>query len=446
MEKLGRQVLLIRGSLFLLQVITSYLIPPYDTSASEAYSSSSSNLLLDSLPSLGHGNWDSVYLNYLAKHGYDYESFGAFFPLYPSLLGALASLLYLPLQLLMSYDTCIVLTSLLLNNTLFYCNTFLVHKLAKLYGLTETQAYQAALLYALNPASIFMSVGYTESLFSFFVLLGLIIREADSQWYFILFCMATGVRSNGLSLVFFILYDHVACMVKANQVLVVNTIVMVVQVGTVVSPFFFFQNHLYDMYCNDADNSKLCTLICVFIWTEKCYTIYDLSKRYLNPLNHYLPNATHSNSVFSVSDWCDIGISYGYIQTNYWGVGFFKYWTLQQLPNFLLAAPMFALVAVILLSWAEEQYDNLSELHTNYLFHIFNFNLAGYLHLAALTVLALVGMHVQVVTRFLVANCPFLFLYCAKLKRPAVSRAVLCYFVVYSVVGTVVHSTFFPWT
>ena len=151
----------------------------------------------------------------------------------------------------------------------------------------------------------------------------------------------------------------------------------------------------------------------------------------------------------SGSEWCDteLGFSYAYIQTHYWGVGLFAYWQRAQLPNFLLAAPMFLLVGTILLLWVRDQYKRFHESQSTRrnISHLLNFQLGGYAHLGVLAALALCTMHVQVVTRFLVANCPYLFLYCAKLEKP-ISRVVVCYFVVYSVVGTVVHSTFYPWT
>ena len=44
--------------------------------------------------------------------------------------------------------------------------------------------------------------------------------------------------------------------------------------------------------------------------------------------------------------WCDSfpPSIYSYVQSKYWNVGFLRYWTPQQLPNFLLGAPPLALL------------------------------------------------------------------------------------------------------
>lgn len=46
--------------------------------------------------------------------------------------------------------------------------------------------------------------------------------------------------------------------------------------------------------------------------------------------------------------WCSNvpPLIYGYVQGKYWNVGFLRYWTLQQLPNFIIAAPPLALLLV----------------------------------------------------------------------------------------------------
>jgi len=45
-------------------------------------------------------------------------------------------------------------------------------------------------------------------------------------------------------------------------------------------------------------------------------------------------------------DWCKrrIPLIYSHVQAKYWNVGLFRYWTISQIPNFLLAAPSLALL------------------------------------------------------------------------------------------------------
>lgn len=46
----------------------------------------------------------------------------------------------------------------------------------------------------------------------------------------------------------------------------------------------------------------------------------------------------------SSAPWCSNlpPLIYGYVQEKYWNVGFLRYWTLQQLPNFIIAMPPLA--------------------------------------------------------------------------------------------------------
>ena len=44
--------------------------------------------------------------------------------------------------------------------------------------------------------------------------------------------------------------------------------------------------------------------------------------------------------------WCSqtLPFIYSYVQSKYWNVGFLRYWTINQLPNFILAAPTLSLI------------------------------------------------------------------------------------------------------
>ena len=47
-----------------------------------------------------------------------------------------------------------------------------------------------------------------------------------------------------------------------------------------------------------------------------------------------------------VPQWCSqtLPFIYSYVQSKYWNVGFLRYWTINQLPNFILAAPTLLLI------------------------------------------------------------------------------------------------------
>lgn len=49
-----------------------------------------------------------------------------------------------------------------------------------------------------------------------------------------------------------------------------------------------------------------------------------------------------------VPSWCSNfpPLIYTYVQSHYWNVGLFRYWTTQQIPNFLISAPPLALLCV----------------------------------------------------------------------------------------------------
>lgn len=92
--------ILSRIAIFLLSnIIVHYLINPYDTSSHIQYNitKSEDNKNEDSscLSKVDciirnalyiHASWDSIYFTTIAKSGYVYEQFHAFFPLYPMLI------------------------------------------------------------------------------------------------------------------------------------------------------------------------------------------------------------------------------------------------------------------------------------------------------------------------------------------------------------------------
>lgn len=177
----------------------------------------------------------------------------------------------------------------------------------------ERFSYISALFYIFNPATIFMSSLYTESSFSFCLLTALYFYQ-KSQLLFaaLFFAFGTFIRSNGIITIGFFLYHvlkytiwnfHSQTLLQRIKLLCTQLICMAI----VALPYILFQYYGYLLYCT-ARNENF------------------VSREYLET-NH---------------PWCLATIPhlYNYVQSKYWNVGLFKYYTMNQVPNFVLAFPV----------------------------------------------------------------------------------------------------------
>jgi Gpi18-like mannosyltransferase len=151
---------------------------------------------------------------------------------------------------------------------------------------------------------------------------------------------------------------------------------------------------------------------------------------------------------------------YAHVQKEYWGIGPFAYWRPEQLPNFALAAPVFLLALSSLGAW--RSYAGRGRAQR---FEPPWARAAPYVsHLTLLLAVGVTTMHVQVMTRFLSASPP-LYWHAADLllgdrarsgsargrrvRTPVATpagMAVMLWSAVYAAVGTLLFSTFYPWT
>ncbi len=166
----------------------------------------------------------------IATHGYEYEQFYAFLPLWPAVLRSCATR-GIPLAtcavcinfLCHCIAACILYWYIGYNMGIFIhaygtphtvictlapfsiCSSYFSHRLS-LQVVSNRHAALATLLFILNPASVFMTVPYTESLFAMLSFAGMLCWKYATQqgrlvWYCaaaLCFAMATLLRSNGM--------------------------------------------------------------------------------------------------------------------------------------------------------------------------------------------------------------------------------------------------------
>ena len=180
---------------------------------------------------------------------------------------------------------------------------------------------QAAVLHIFSPAGIFLSAPYGESSFALFNFLGMLCYAWAVQYRHdgntisrdAMFTVAAGasfgvasmMRSNGL---------------LSGTIFAWDAITLGLQLPAVFS-----------------DTKKQATLLATIFAGLLVAIGFALPQTVA-----YIEYCTNGNT----RPWCEKlpPSIYSWVQSHYWGVGFLKYWTLNNLPLFLLAAPMLAVM------------------------------------------------------------------------------------------------------
>ncbi|KAJ3490905.1 hypothetical protein NLI96_g1087 [Meripilus lineatus] len=293
----------------LLVYLASYL-PQFDSSPEVIANltptdTTSDNLLLHALQRLPLLRWDAFYFGHIALRGYVYEQEWAFFPGISFVMRNSARLW----NLIFARDLSAPLTW---NGVLIggFAATCFTQTAPTLYHLTlhhlgsPSAAYLTALLSLLSssPATLRL-VAYTEPFFTFFSYKGMLYC-AKSQWFLasLSFALAGTFRSNGFMLGGFILY------------------------GLLIEPVLY------------RKRLPISHIIRAILYTSITFVPF-ISHQY----NAYIAFCTQTSSP---APWCNNfpPFIYTYVQSKYWNVGFLRYWTLSQLPNFLMSAPVLVLL------------------------------------------------------------------------------------------------------
>lgn len=147
--------------------------------------------------------WDAQYFLAIAEHNsYPEESMLAFFPLYPLIIRNVALFLQTLLNLFtldINFISSLALSAYLVNLVSFVLAGLLLFNLSTFMFNSVKVSFEIVNFFAYNPASIFFTAFYTESLFSCltFFALWCLYRFKSPFYASILFGLSTTLRSNG---------------------------------------------------------------------------------------------------------------------------------------------------------------------------------------------------------------------------------------------------------
>ncbi|XP_020296329.1 GPI mannosyltransferase 2 [Pseudomyrmex gracilis] len=478
-----------RLAIFMLQVIFNALVPDHQADAFRRPSDPSEEVspwdravyfLFNGLT-----RWDGEYFLHVARYGYTYENSLAFYPLYPISIRVLATFLSKVCPVTLNIQSAMILAAVFLNFACFVKSALVLYDLTERVFQNTVTAYKAAILYCANPASIFFSAAYSESLFAYltFYIMRASIERLPNVCYPLGLSILT--RSNGM-----------------------------INIGF---PVYFGLRHLCDVAWKDTDGqqgkwrfllflrrvSRLVTLrdcfavfstaiislapfclLQMYNYAKFCTSLFDHNKS--SPPVHVARYAAKNNLVqpgMTESAWCNarVPLAYSYVQKTYWNVGFLEYYNFKQIPNFILAFPILYITLRCAKEFVREHKDELYSLGLfdrktkresaqTYPLIMFVFVAHGLF----LTIFCLLFAHIQISTRLLCSASPLIYWYCASIMshdrvdseyeigENAYSRwkvfflsqkryttrdkLVLLYFIGYTIVGCFMFSNFLPWT
>ncbi|XP_021728844.1 GPI mannosyltransferase 2-like isoform X2 [Chenopodium quinoa] len=315
--------------LLTLIILWRSLLSPYDTSASinpnclsDSSQSKKSPILFPSIASAIEESivWDSVYFVRISECGYEYEQSYAFFPLLPILIFLLSNSVFRPLISVIGYRAVLGLSGYVISNVAFVFAALSLYRLSVVILKDRNASLRASILFCFNPASIFYSSVYSESLYALLSIGGVyLLMSGVNNVPALLFALSGFARSNGV-------------------------------LNGGYYGFKALHQSYYAMYVKKRANILLAgalRCICIFI-PFLAYQAYG----------YY--NICHGRNSDEMRPWCKakIPLLYGFIQSHYWGVGFLQYFQFKQLPNFLLASPVLSLAFCSIISYLKADPEN----------------------------------------------------------------------------------------
>ncbi len=168
----------------------------------------------------GLAPWDSVYFVRIAKCGYETDMVNAFFPFLPFLMryGAkFTGLEYISHIFNLPIESMYTVLGLGINVFAFCIAALALHRLSSKILKNEDLVSLSVLLFCFNPASVFYSAAYTESLFAACTWTGMVLLSSENsnrgsgslfRWAagVLALCFAGATRSNGILSSWFLIH------------------------------------------------------------------------------------------------------------------------------------------------------------------------------------------------------------------------------------------------
>ncbi|KAF9650892.1 hypothetical protein BDM02DRAFT_3185046 [Thelephora ganbajun] len=289
-----RQLLIFASSsqaLVLLLLFLSSYLPLFDSSPWTVLDKSTTLWATSSLL-----RWDVFHLGFAAEERM-YEHQWAFFPGVPNLIKFLGQITSNDSWATFLQGSTLLATAL--------DSTLVLYELGLCHLKSPSLSFLSATLSLLpsSPATL-RHAPYAEPFFTWASYRGM-LACAKSQWGrgSLYFCLAGIFRSNGVLLSGFILWGMLVEPFLTERILAIKRVPYALLLTSLIfSPAIYHQYSGYQVFCQETDT----------------------------------PAPWCSNFPPSI---------YTYVQSKYWNVGFLRYWTPQQIPNFLLAAPVLALLS-----------------------------------------------------------------------------------------------------
>lgn len=498
-EKVFWFSLISRFSIIILQTVFNAICPDHKADAFQSPEDPDEEFsYLDKIVGFmfkGLTRWDAQYYIHIAKYGYTYENTLAFFPLFPMSMKYFAMLLNNVLLNVgfpvLNHTNTIVIAGVVINLICFIKAALILYDLSIEIFKNTKVAYRTAILFCINPASIFFTALYSESIFVYLTFYSMLESIRNNPCVFLPLSLSSLVRSNGLVNFGFPLYNwlknflinslpnyvsenkyyhaSVYSLIFNSRHIILSLLQGVFQITLCFLPFCLFQIYNHSMFCNIEFNTTVFP-----VHVQK----FAVENNLLLPGKSELPWCNHS-----------IPIAYSYVQKKYWNVGFLNYYQFKQIPNFILALPVLYLFMKCVIEFFKQHkskfftlefYTGVDKLKKSddekYPLDVFAFAVHG----LVLTLVCILFVHIQVSTRLLCSASPLLYWYCAlvtfeeeklssevkqieyetnenlfskwklfffmKKHYSCTEKLIYGYFLGYFIVGCFMYSNFLPWT